>query len=306
MKRTLLPPSPRSNGLKPIRISAESASRVESIGITKARISQDDRKRSLINLKASIFKELDAEANALETKLSTQDRIYAPLHKTLIADRHAFTAAKGLHNETLEKQARISASGLGALQTLDYKVNLGSKLLVPPYDEEWHTPGLNFAKKATGNFLSFSAIDSGAAAVGVRLTASKSVLLRFTTLTFVKYAWDCWAYSAAAATAGGIGIIGYRDNEKIPFDTERATLWNHTLGSGVKSDSGSTSFGGIKRSFFVPMEPGHSYLIWLWCWTMGRSISQGDRLSLGLARIECDAPLILLDAQPPPYYPPLH
>lgn len=98
----------------------------------------------------------------------------------------------------------------------------------------------------------------------------------------------CLGGSPAVRSQGGLSAAVYVDGNPDPVAERHALLWNLVgvpqffgqQGSGNLRDAATPaspgSFGSVPLSpLDVPFHPGHSYVVWYWCWQQSNAVS-GD------------------------------
>ena len=254
----------------------------------------------------SVTAALETELASLTDTARHLDYISAPIRKTIDQDRRALSSAKALQKiaEKAHKR-RVDAIRKGVFEepatAFNFTADPGWQVLAPPYDVSWGT-GAGFGDKSDGKMFALIGDGLSAAGVGVFLSITKRSLVRFRPIAPYNYNWGNIAFRGPASSKGGVGVLGYFNNNSQPFLDRRGSLW---IDSQVPPNTGNGSGSGhladrLWGDVLILMDPGNTYLLWTWVWGMGRMSAQENRLSLSLAQITCRVPAIVVDAGPAP------
>jgi hypothetical protein len=182
-----------------------------------------------------------------------------------------------------------------------FSIQPGFEIIVPPYDSDWTNTFVSFssANKLSGGLKSFPLGNGyGAAGIGVFLSSTSDVWVRFCAHCPVSYAWSNFINEGGgyAASRGGLGISIYDATSGLLIKDEHEVLWNQ-LGRPSESE---ISGGGDELYFqntsigqnHFKMKAGHTYLIWLCCWAFADS---GPNAA-AYANIDCKVPFMIVDS----------
>ena len=182
-----------------------------------------------------------------------------------------------------------------------FSIQPGFEIIVPPYDSEWTNSFVSFssANKVSGSLKSFPQGNGyGASGIGVFLSSTSDVWVRFCAHCPVSYAWSNFINEGGgyAASRGGLGITIYDASAGMLIKDEHEVLWNQ-LGRPSEAE---ISGGGDELYFqntsigqnHFEMKAGHTYLIWLWCWAFADS---GPNAA-AYANIDCKVPFMIVDS----------
>ena len=247
------------------------------------------------------------------------DRVSATLtsrHKDVAAESAALASStKGLTqtHDSIELSGEVRDHLTSSLReelerqmvTFELTVPFGSRVISPPYDEEWAAgSALAFGAKIDGKFSVLAADEPSSGAIGVYLTVDRPADVAIT--PGGTFGFTCLAAQnmPALRSTGGLGLMAYVDDNPQPALEREAMLWNVNGLSLTTSFSGSGQISqahsppvGLGPVYLAPliisMKPGHRYLIWVWGWQVS-SQTQGF---LGLLNV--DMPFVTVDAGPP-------
>ena len=213
---------------------------------------------------------------------------------------HAFEDLKKFHEERFSELARLRAKTHRRSKYL-FSIEPGFEIIIPPYDCGWsNTFGSATAvNKASGSFKSASAgNDCGSSGIGVFLSPSTDVSVRFCAHMPVSYSWSNFIGEGGgyAASQGGVGITIYDATQGEIVKEDREVLWNQSrrpaeLELGAGNDDLYFQNTSIGHSYF-DMKGGSAYLVWLWCWAF---VDSGPNAA-AYANIECKVPFMIIDA----------
>jgi len=277
---------------------------------------------SISHLKQKITAKLKGEYASFEQNAQHLAKAFSPIRTLIEQDPHAVASLDVLYKLAKKDQRRrIQADKQlidpGLATTFTFTANPGSfSVIAPPYDVQWTTPdspksAVTRASKDTGE-LYCQLISGGrydrAAAVGVFLSSPVRSLVRFSPVAPFSWSWELWnQYGQGTSTKGGVGVMAYLNADSKPFLDKQAILWNE---SRVNPSLGEKDFGGswISAALFpgtvsILMEPGNTYLVWVWCWVMRHTWVWRYTPELGTvyAKIGCSVPFIVVDSGPPPH-----
>jgi hypothetical protein len=182
-----------------------------------------------------------------------------------------------------------------------FSIQPGFEIIVPPYDSEWTNSFVSFssANKLSGSLKSFPLGNGyGASGVGVFLSSSSDIWVRFCAHCPVSFAWSNFINEGGgyAASRGGVGIAIYDASAGMLIKDEHEMLWNQ-LGRPCEAE---ISGGGDELYFqntsigqnHFEMKAGHTYLIWLWCW----AFADAGPNAAAYANIDCKVPFMIVDS----------
>jgi hypothetical protein len=208
-----------------------------------------------------------------------------------------------------ELRQRLAAQTLGDLdsrmQTLQFTVPLGSRVLAPPYDKEWSVgTAFAFGAVSDGKVTVMAADEPSSAAVGLYLTADQPTEAAITPIGTFGFVCLTAQNLPALRSTGGLGMTVYIDSDEQPAISRQATLWNlnglslqtSVSGNGRIADAASpaTGLGPVPLApMIIRMDPGRRYLLWVWGWQVSHQTSD----FLGLMNVTM--PLVTVDAGPP-------
>jgi hypothetical protein len=251
--------------------------------------------------------------------LKFADQVTATLARRLddVAEESAMLAsaaegvdlARGGVKLSAELRNRLAVQTLEDLdrgmQTLEFTIPVGSRVIAPPYDEEWSKgTGFAFGGKIDGKFTVAASDEPSSAAIGLYLSADQSVDVAITPTGTYSFACLAPQNLPALRSMGGLGLMVYVDNEAQPAYSREVTLWNlnglslatSVSGKGRIADAASPPIG-LGPVYLAPliirMNPGRRYLMWMWGW----QVSQQTQGFLGLLSVSM--PLVTVDAGPP-------
>ena len=182
-----------------------------------------------------------------------------------------------------------------------FSIQPGFEIMIPPYDSDWTNSFVSYssANKVSGSFNSFPLGNGyGASGVGVFLSSTSDIWVRFNAHCPVSYSWSNFINEGGgyAASQGGLGITIYDASEGLLMKDEHETLWNQaSRPSGMEISGGADDLyfqnTGIGENHFK-MKSGHTYLIWLWCWAFADS---GPNAA-AYANIDCKVQFMIVDS----------
>ena len=213
---------------------------------------------------------------------------------------HAFEDLKKFHEEKFTELARLRAKTHRRSKYL-FSIEPGFEIIIPPYDCGWSNTfaSITAVNKASGSFKSASAGNGcGSSGVGVFLSPSTDVSVRFCAHMPVSYSWSNFIGEGGgyAASQGGVGITIYDATLGQIVKEEREVLWNQSrrpsvLELGAGNDDLYFQNTSIGHNYFE-MKGGSAYLVWLWCWAF---VDSGPNAA-AYATIECKVPFMIIDA----------
>lgn len=288
------------------RASISLAIAARQSGLKRVRPSRKALDAAVSRFEKSVSTALETELASLTDTARHLGNLSAPIRKLIDRDRRAVASVKALHKKTeREHKRRVDAIRKGIFEepatAFDFMANPGWQMLAPRYDVSWGT-GAGFGDKSDGKLIVLIAEGFSAAGVGVFLSVTKRSLVRFRPIAPYNYNWGNVAFRGPASSKGGVGVLGYFNNDAQPFLDRRGFLWNDAQ---VPPNAGNGSGSGhladlLWGDVLVLMDPGNTYLLWTWVWGMGHMSAREDRLSLSLAQITCRVPAIVVDAGPAP------
>ena len=275
-------------------------------GLRRARPSRTALKSAVSRFEKSVTSALETELASLTETARHLGNLGAPIRKLIGQDRRALASARALQKATERAyKRRADAIRKGVFvepaTAFDFTADPGWQMLAPPYDVSWGT-GAGFGDKSDGKLIVLVADGFSAAGVGVFLSVTKRSLVRFRPIAPYNDDWANIAFRGPASSKGGVGVLGYFNNDSTPFLDRRGSLWNDAqIPPNTGNGSGSGQLADLLwGDVLVLMDPGNTYLLWTWVWGMGHMSAADDRLSLSLAQITCRVPAIVVDAGPAP------
>ncbi len=275
-------------------------------GVRRVRPSRTALGAAVSRFERSVTATLETELASLAEAARHLDNLGAPYRKLIGQDRRALASARSLlkvTERTHKRRADAIRKGVfpEPATAFDFTADPGWQMLAPPYDVSWRTGG-GFGDKSDGKLIVFVAEGFSAAGVGVFLSVTTRSLVRFRPIAPYNDDWANIAFRGPASSKGGVGVLGYFNNDSAPFLDRRGSLWNDAQ---VPPNTGNGSGSGqladrLWGDVLVLMDPGNTYLLWTWVWGMGHMSAADDRLSLSLAQITCRVPAIVVDAGPAP------
>ena len=182
-----------------------------------------------------------------------------------------------------------------------FSIQPGFEIIIPPYDSAWTNSFASFssANKVLGSFKSFPAGNGyGASGIGVFLSSTSDVGVRFSAHCPVSYSWSNFISEGGgyAASRGGLGITIYDASAQLLIKDEHEVLWNQaSKPSDLEISGGGDELyfqnTGIGQNHFE-MKAGHTYLIWLWSWAFADS---GPNAAAH-ANIDSKVPFMIVDS----------
>lgn len=262
---------------------------------------------STLHFKQKMSADAEREKYSIENRVEHLAKITTPLRRLIEQSPDAVTSLKVLHQFAKEeKQQRTQIfkerAALRSPQTLSFTANYGFQIIAPPYDLEWHHGDYASARRNTGEIFANSIIGDGTAAIGVFFSSPVRSLVRVAPFAPLAYDWSVIAYDVPVVTRGSVGIVVYINGNPRPAFDYRANLWDTYLNFPPLSRdgaSGSSTVGeALSRHVLITVEPGNTYLLWIWC-SVYSSAREGH-LSFDGGYINCDIPFMVVDAGPPP------
>ena len=212
----------------------------------------------------------------------------------------AFEELRNFHLEKFAALAELKSQKHRKNKFL-FSIQPGFEIIVPPYDSDWTNSFASYsaANKLSGSLKSFPQGNGyGASSIGVFLSSTSDVWVRFCAHCPVSYAWSNFINEGGgyAASRGGLGITIYDASAGLLIKDEHEVLWNQLgrpseaeiSGGGDELYFQNTSIG--KNHF--EMKAGHTYLIWLSCWAFADS---GPNAAAH-ANIDCKVPFMIIDS----------
>jgi len=195
---------------------------------------------------------------------------------------------------------------LGPAKTMDFTVPIGTRMIAPPYDHSWAVGAGEPLAKYDGSMIAFSEDGFSASGASIVLSSPNPVLASVTPQGTFDFAWVSFDNYPSLLSRGGLGILVYASGNPNPLVVRQAVLWTVSGVSQFAGNSGSgqyadavaamTDFGPIRLApALINMNPGVSYEVWMWCWTVGQN-QQGTAF---LSDVRCKIPVVLVDAGPP-------
>jgi hypothetical protein len=182
-----------------------------------------------------------------------------------------------------------------------FSIQPGFEIIVPPYDSEWTNSFVSFssANKLSGSLKSFPLGNGyGSSAIGVFLSSTSDVWVRFSAHCPVSYAWSNFISEGGgyAASRGGLGITIYDASAGILIKDEHEILWNQLAKASDLELSGGADEMYLQNTSIgenhFEMKAGHTYLIWLWCWAFADS---GPNAA-AYGNVDCKVPFMIVDS----------
>jgi hypothetical protein len=212
----------------------------------------------------------------------------------------AFEEIKKFHLQKLSELAELKAKSHRRNKFL-FSIEPGFEVIIPPYDHEW-TNSFNSstgANRMSGSLKSFpSANGYCGSAVGVFLTPTADVSVRFSAHCPISYSWSNFVSEGGgyAASQGGVALTIYNATTRTLIKDEQERLWSQSKRPSVVEVSGgsddlyfqSTDIGHTHFS----MKAGDTYLVWLWCWAFADS---GPNAA-AYATVDCKVPFMIVDS----------
>ena len=212
----------------------------------------------------------------------------------------AFEQLKKFHNQKFSELADLKAKSHRRNKFL-FSIEPGFEIIVPPYDHEWTNSFVSYstANKVSGSMKSIPLGNGyGASAIGVFLSPSTDVAVRFSAHCPISYSWSNFVSEGGgyAASRGGLGLTIYDATSHTLVKDEQEILWSQSKRPSMIEVSGgnddiyfqNTSIG---HSYFH-MKGGNTYLVWMWCWAFADS---GPNAA-AYASIDCKVPFMIVDA----------
>ena len=266
---------------------------------------------SVLHIEQKITAELEREFKSIQESTQHLANAVAPMRALIEQDHRAVTSLDALHKLAKEEQQRRvevfkQATTPELVRTFSFTANPGFNVLVPPYDVEWSTGVGPFVKadKASGELVCSITHGFVAAAVGVFLSSPVKASVRFSPVAPFSYTWTHFPFRGPTSGKGGVGVLAYCNEDKQPFLENGVLLWNDSRDFPAPIASGSgDSFvsAALPRYVLMMMEPGNTYLVWVWCWEMAHNSTTDGHEGLVLDEIRCTVPFIVVDAGPPPH-----
>lgn len=273
--------------------------------VTRVTMPQELREKSILRLEERITPELERKFQSVRESTRYLANAAAPLRALVEQDQHAAASLDALHKLASEEQQRlVGAVGQhtvsGPLRTFNFTANPGFTILAPPYDVEW-TTGAAYADQYRGELSCLVVGGFVAAAVGVFLSSPVPSFIRFSPEAPVSYSWAHWPYRGPVSGKGGVGMLAYRNDEPQPFLEKEALLWSDSRNfpSPAAGDSGASFVSAaLPGDFLMPMEPDHTYIVWIWCWGMAHTSVVEGHEGIAFDEIQCSIPFIVIDSGP--------
>lgn len=212
----------------------------------------------------------------------------------------AFEALKNFHLEKFQELARIKAKSHRKNKFL-FSIEPGFEVVIPPYDHDWsHSfSSASGANKLSGMMNSFPAGNGySSSALGVFLTPTSDVSVRFSAHCPISYAWSNFVSEGGgyAASRGGIGLTIYNATTRSLIKDEQEALWSQSKRPSIAEVSGgsdsiyfqNTEIGRIHFN----MKEGNTYLVWMWCW----AFSDSGLNAAAYASVDCQVPFMIVDS----------
>ena len=214
-----------------------------------------------------------------------------------------FGSATALERHVAEwKKSQI----LGFAKAMDFTVPVGTRMIAPPYDHSWAVGAGAPLARYDGSMYAFGEDGFSASGTSIVLSSPNPVLASVTPQGNFDFAWVSFDNYPSVSSRGGLGILVYAAGNPNPLLVRQAVLWSVSGVSQFSSNSGSgqyadavavmTDFGPIRLApALFNMDPGVSYEVWMWCWTVGQN-QQGTAF---LSDVRCNIPVVSVDAGPP-------
>ena len=260
-------------------------------------------KKTLADIVNTITYELEDTQQAFKEKASRALAAVSLIDQFDIGKIEAPTIKKlqDFAKQELEERAKLTVGRKPiANKQFFIEVNPGLKFLVPPYDLEWTELGK--ADKHHGTFTAAmigGTVYSGAG-LGVFLSSPEKVLVRFSAMMDITYAWGDVVFNGYVGSEGGVGILVYETASGSIITHKRETLWTHSSWMGSTDyESGSDQLlltNTPAGQVYFQMEAGATYLVWLYGWVSLHT----ERLALASGMVQCTVPFIVVDSSPAP------
>lgn len=201
----------------------------------------------------------------------------------------------------------LRLSELIRVKPLDFTVPNGSRVLGPPYDIDWNVDALPWAR-VDGEMILLGMPNFSACGVGLYLSSPTAALAAVTPAGTYDFSCVAFATYPFLRSRGGLGLTVYRGLDPTPVASRQALLWSLSgvtafsgqRGSGLfaNAPSSETSFGPILIApILFNMEADVRYLVWIWCWQIGKW--DPDTAFLALLSVHMNA--VLINAGPPTF-----
>lgn len=170
------------------------------------------------------------------------------------------------------------------MNTMEFSVSPGCRILGTPYDHEWQLGGgFAFGGRHDGEFMTFALEGFSAAGVGFYLSSPTTADVTVTPNGDYTFSTLAAGDASELFSQGGLGITVYLNQNATPEFSRFAQLWDHrgdirygklfggATGSGsIASAASPTTPGMFGPARLAPillrLKPGDQYLIWIWSW----------------------------------------
>lgn len=260
-------------------------------------------KKTLTDIVNTITYELEDTQQAFKVKASRALAAASLIDKFDIGKIEAPIIKKlqDFAKQELEERAKLTVGRKPiANKQFFIEVNPGLKFLVPPYDLEWN--GFGIADKIHGTFTTamFGGNVYAGAGLGVFLSSPEKVLVRFSAMMDITYAWGDIIFNGYVGSEGGVGVLVYETASGSIITHKRETFWTHSSWmASIDYESGSDQLlltNTPTGQIYFQMEAGATYLVWLYSWVSLHS----EGISLANGMVQCTVPFIVVDSSPAP------
>jgi hypothetical protein len=184
------------------------------------------------------------------------------------------------------------------LMPLSVTLSPGNRLMSPPFDVDWSTgSGLGFLSRYDGDLYTVGNDGFSAAGVGVFLDTPTPIAVALTPVGTQQFSWLTVNGFSNTFSRGGLGVLVYEAGNPTPLALRQVTLWNvfggrpswsgeTATGSIADAASPATGFGPIPLApLLFNMQPGFTYVFWVWIWQTLRELGSGDFFALQDAHV---------------------
>ena len=250
-----------------------------------------------------------APLNSHEAPKHVADQISALLRSQL-ADltsepAHAAKFAPAQALDARVAQLKRSQVLTAPMIPMNFPVPLGTRIIAPPYDHSWTVGAAGPLPRFDGDMFVFGEDGFSAYGVSIMLSSPTPVLVSVIPQGTYNFSWGSFENLPDLRSRGGLGILVYRNGNPDPLVSRQAVLWTVSgvsqftgnTGSGQYADAVAvmTDFGPIRLApVLFDMNPGDTFEVWMWCWTVGQNESGHAFINA----LQCRIPAILIDAGP--------